>query len=191
MSNRACIATSARKLPPWQSPLRMCSRCPRNAMPIMSSVITMCMVRTPKQRLSPEGRLCRDCLFLDAINAVPRLPLHRCDGRIKVRLRFLVSFDLHFFFRLPGTPLAHTICIADGSPNKQQLWKFGLFVGGEKQSHCMPFDFHSPIMCMVVIFRENSPVAILAAASKRSFWATWTVMKNCRSQFAWPRAQLK
>ena len=46
-------------------------------------------------------------------------------------------------------------------------------------------------MCMVVIFRENSPVAILAADSKRSFWAAWTVMKNCRSQFAWPRAQLK
>ena len=46
-------------------------------------------------------------------------------------------------------------------------------------------------MCMVVIFRENSPVAILAADSKRSFWAACTVMKNCRSQFAWPRAQLK
>ena len=76
-----------------------CVRCAR-AMPCpscrVSSVITMCMVRTPKQRLSPEGRLCRDCPFLDAIDAVPRLPSPECDGRIKVRLRFLVSFDLHF-----------------------------------------------------------------------------------------------
>ncbi len=85
-------------------------------MPIISSVITMCMVRTPKQRLSPEGRLCRDCLFFDAINAVPRLPLPRCDGRIKVRLRFLVSFDLHFEVLQVArhTALAHSCCIADG-----------------------------------------------------------------------------
>ena len=40
-------------------------------------------------------------------------------------------------------------------------------------------------MCMVVCFREHAPVAILAANSKRYFWAAWTVMKDCRSQFAW------
>ena len=46
-------------------------------------------------------------------------------------------------------------------------------------------------MCMVVFFPTNVPVAILAADSKRSFLAAWTVMKNRRSQCAWPFAQLK
>ena len=41
----------------------------------------------PKQILSPEGR---DCLLLDAIDALPRLPLPECDDSIKVLLRFLV-----------------------------------------------------------------------------------------------------
>ena len=49
-----------------------------------------------------------------------------------------------------------------------------------------------PRMCMVVFFsRENAYVAILAADSKRYFWAAWTVMNNCRSQFGWQCAQLK
>ena len=34
-------------------------------------------------------------------------------------------------------------------------------------------------------------VAILAADSKLPFWAAWTVMNNCRSQFVWQCAQLK
>ena len=32
----------------------------------------------PKQILSLEGRLCRDCLFVDAINALPCCLFHRC-----------------------------------------------------------------------------------------------------------------
>ena len=28
----------------------------------------------PKEIIPPEGRLCIDCLFLDAISALPRLP---------------------------------------------------------------------------------------------------------------------
>ena len=48
----------------------------------------------------------------------------------------------------------------------------------------MSFYFHSPIMSMVVCFRVNAPVAILAADSKRSFWAARTMMMDCRSQFA-------
>ena len=47
----------------------------------------------PKQSLSPEGRFCRDCLLLDAINAFTRLPSPEWDVRIKVRLDFLVCFD--------------------------------------------------------------------------------------------------
>ena len=40
------------------------------------------------------------------------------------------------FFGLPDTPLSHSFCIADGSPNNQQLWGDGFFIVGEKQSHC-------------------------------------------------------
>ena len=36
-----------------------------------------------------------------------------------------------------------------------------------------------------VFSRENAPVAVLAADRKRFLWAAWTVMKNCRSPFAW------
>ena len=46
-------------------------------------------------------------------------------------------------------------------------------------------------MCMVVSFIENAYIAILASDSKLSFWAAWTVMNNCRSQFGWQSAQLK
>ena len=44
---------------------------------------------------------------------------------------------------------------------------------------------------MVVYFRENASVAILAADIKRSFWAAWTVMNNCLFQFGLQCAQLK
>ena len=43
----------------------------------------------------------------------------------------------------------------------------------------------------IVFVREKASVAIVAADSKRSFWAAWTVMNNCRSQFGWQCAQLK
>ena len=41
-----CIATSARKLPPWQSPSSTCSRCPRNARLIMASVMILFIIRS-------------------------------------------------------------------------------------------------------------------------------------------------
>ena len=43
----------------------------------------------------------------------------------------------------------------------------------------------------LVSFIENAHIAILASDSKLSFWAAWTVMNNCRSQFGWHSAQLK
>ena len=42
----------------------------------------------------------------------------------------------------------------------------------------------------LVSFIENAHSAILASDSKLSFWAAWTVMNNCRSQFGWQSAQL-
>ena len=47
-------------------------------------------VYCPKQTHTPKGRFCHACLFLDAINALTRLPLPECDACIKVRLGFLV-----------------------------------------------------------------------------------------------------
>ena len=55
----------------------------------------------------------------------------RCD--------WVFSCDLIFtpkFFGLPCTQLAHSICIANGSPNNQQFWQYGFFVVGENQSNC-------------------------------------------------------
>ena len=47
-------------------------------------------VYDPKEIIPPEVRLCIDCLFLDAISALPRLPTPESDARIKVRLGFLM-----------------------------------------------------------------------------------------------------
>ena len=47
-------------------------------------------VYDPKEIIPPEGRLCIDCLFLDAISALPRLPSPESDARIKLRLGFLM-----------------------------------------------------------------------------------------------------
>ena len=52
-------------------------------------------VYDPKEIIQPEGRLCIDCLFLDAISALLRLPSSESDARIKVRLGFLMLYDLH------------------------------------------------------------------------------------------------
>ena len=115
---------------------------------------------------SEDFRHCRDCLFLDAINAWPRIPTPECDGHMALR---------------PDTPLAHSFCSADGSPNNQQLSQYGFFIVGEKQSHCCSISIAPECAWYpIVFFRQYAPVAIIAADSKRSFWAAWTVMKNCR-----------
>ena len=77
---------SATKLPPWQSlsrrvvPAQFQARhgeCHNNDY-------------DPKEIIAPEGRPCIDCLFLDAISALPRLPSPESDARIKVGLGFLM-----------------------------------------------------------------------------------------------------
>ena len=55
-----------------------------------------------KEIVPPEGRLCIDCLFLDAISALPRLPSP---------IAWVFSCDMNFapkFFGLPDTPVAHS-----------------------------------------------------------------------------------
>ena len=86
-----------------------CSWCARNARLGMASVITMFMIQT--KIIPREGHLCIDCLFLDAISALPHLP----SPEMKVRLGF--SCDMIFtqkFFGLHDTPVAHSFCITGG-----------------------------------------------------------------------------
>ena len=45
----------------------------------------------PKQILSSEGRLCRDCLFMDAIKALPRLPSPECDDGMVWYIYFFID----------------------------------------------------------------------------------------------------
>ena len=72
-----------------------------------------------------------------------------------------------------------TFCIADEAPINQLLCQLGFFVVGKKQCQCRSISI------------APECVAILVADSKRSFWAAWTVMNNCRSQFGWQCALLK
>ena len=113
--------------------------------------------------------------------------LHCQNAMLTSRCAWVFSGDViitQTFSGIHDTPLAHYFCIADRSPNNQQLWQYGFFIVGENQGNCSR-------MCMVVFFRQNASVAILAAVRKRSFWAAFTVMKNCRYPFAWPCTQLK
>ena len=137
----------------------------------------------PKQTLSPEGRFCRDYLFLDAINALTHLPSPECGARIKV----LFHSEVLRVARYTVGPLClHCRWITE-LPTSLTIWVLRRW----REAEPFPFYFHCPRMCMVVFFRENASVAILTADSKLFFWAACTVMNNCRSQFGWQCAQLK
>ena len=156
-----------------------------------------------------RGRLCRDCLFVAVINTLPRLPSRRrWSHQVKVHAlafsrvirsllrscsgcpthRWLTLFALQMdrrtsnsFDKLASSSVVRSRAIAIRFPHFDNNC---FSIGGEKQSHCHPIST-APRMCMAVFFpRENAPVAILTVDSKRFVWATWTVMKNCRSQFA-------
>ena len=70
----------------------------------------------PKQTLSPEGRLCRYCRFLNAINALLRLPspeyklASRCDWVFSCGLIFIPKFfgcPTHRWPTLCALPMDH------------------------------------------------------------------------------------
>ena len=72
-------------------------------------------VYDPKEIIPPEGRLCIDCLFLDAMSALPRLPSPESDAHIKVRLCFLMGYDLHSeVLRVARHTGGRLFCITDG-----------------------------------------------------------------------------
>ena len=103
-------------------PRRAYLRGPRNARLIMSSVIPMFMVRSkdfrqrpPLSRLSVRGR---HQYF--APPSIAKAMIASSKGACAC----VFSCDLIFtskLFGLSDTSLAHSFCIADGSPNKQQL----------------------------------------------------------------------
>ena len=92
----------------------------------------------PKQTLSPEDRLCRYCLFLNAINALLRLPspewilASRCD--------WVYSCDWIFIPKFFGCPTHRWSTLfalsMDHRTTKTLLWQYGFFIVGEKQIHC-------------------------------------------------------
>ena len=113
-SNRARIATSARKFPPWQSPLPTCSRFPRNARLIMASAMILFIIRS-KYFLQKVASVAIACSWMQ-----PMLwpAFHRPNAMLASRCDWVFSCDLIFtpkFFGLPCTPLAHSFCIADGT----------------------------------------------------------------------------
>ena len=115
---------------------------------------------------------------------------HRPNVMLASRCAWVFSSDMIFTPKFLGL-LVHTFCISDGSPNNQQLWRHGFFVVGEKQNHCCSISIAPECAWCWSPSRENAPLSILAADSKRSFWAAWTVMQMSRSQFAWQYAQMK
>ena len=74
----------------WQSPSPTCSRSPRNARFIMAIVMILFIIRS-KHFLQKVASVAIYCLFLNAINALLRLPSPEWMlASIKVRLGFLV-----------------------------------------------------------------------------------------------------
>ena len=106
--------------PPWQSPSSTCSRCPRNARLIMARVMKMFIIRS-KHFLQKVASVAIACSW----TRLMRCPaFHRPNAILASRCDWGFSCDLIFtpnFFGLSNTPLAHSFCIADGSPNNQQL----------------------------------------------------------------------
>ena len=115
----ACIATSTRKLPPWQSPSSTCSRCPRNARLIMASGMMMFIIQrntfSRRSLLSRMPVLGRDQGVDPDFQRQNAMLASRCDWVFSCALIFTPKF-----FGLPCTQLAHSFCIANGSPSNQQ-----------------------------------------------------------------------
>ena len=169
--NRVCIATSARTLQPWQSPSPTCSRNPRNA----RLIINQCHdnVYYPKQTLSPEDRLCRYCRFLNAINALLRLPSP--EYKLASRRDLVFSCDLIFIPKFFGCP-THRWPTLFALPMDHRTTKTfdnnGFFIVGEKQSILL-FYFHCPRMCMVP---SVLPFALLIANGPFGQHGPWWII---------------
>ena len=149
--------------------------CCANARLIMASVMLMYIIRS-KHFFQKVGRFCRDCLLLDAINALTRLTSPECDARIKVRLGVSHSEVLWVARHTFGPLFLHCRCITE---QHHRWW----------EAEPLPFYFHCPRMCMVVFFQRKC--VCCRSRCKLPFRAAWTVMNNCRSQFGCQCAQSK
>ena len=173
-SNRACITTSARKLP--------------HARLIVASVMIMFIIRS-KPFLQKVASVAIACYWTRSMRSPA---FQRPNAMLASRCDWVFSCDLIFitkFFGLPYTLLAHSFCIANGSPNNQQLWQ--LASSSLARIRAIVVLFPLPQKVHGVFFREHASVAVLACDSKWSFWVAWTVLKDCCSQFGWQCAQLK
>ena len=131
----------------------------------MTSVITMFLIRGKEfRRKSPMSRL--SVLGRDQCVASTSIARMGCSHQGAPGLGSFIFIPK--FFGLPDTPLVHSFCIADGSPNNQQLWQFGYFVVGERQRHVVAVLvlIPSPEMCMVSppsVFSEKMRISLLIA----------------------------
>ena len=96
------------------------ARCPRNTRLIMASVMIMFTIQS-NHFLQKVASVAIACYWTRSMRS---LAFHRPNGMFASRCDWICSCDLIFspkFFGLPDTPLAHSFCIADGSPNNNQL----------------------------------------------------------------------
>ena len=149
----------------------------------------------PKKTLSPKGRFCHACLFLDAINALTRLPLPECDARIKVRLGFLVWFDFHSeVLRVArhtvGPLFSHFRWITEQPPSLK-IWLLRRW----REAEPLPFYLYCPRMCMVLYFSDKMcmlPFSLLIAnGSLRRHGPWWiiVVLSSVGNVHSWKRAR--
>ena len=91
---------------------------------------------------------------------------------------------------LTGPLFLHCLCITE-QPAALTIMVSSSLVRSRAIAVLLPLPQNVHGTGSLVSFIENAHIAILASDSKLSFWAEWTVMNNCRSQFGWQSAQLK
>ena len=145
----------------------------------------------PKQTHSPEGSFCRDCLFLDAINALtPRSNARmRCSHQGAIGFSRVIWSSLRSSSGCPAHnwPTLFALSMDHRTTNSLD----NMASSSLARIRAIVFLFPLPQKVHGVFFREHATVAVLAGDSKRSFWVPCTVMKDCRSLFGWQCAQLK
>ena len=96
------------------------ARCPPNTRLTMASVMIMFTIQS-NHFLQKVASVAIACYWTRSMRSPA---FHRPNGMFASRCDWIFSCDLIFspkFFGLPDTPLTHSFCIADGSPNNNQL----------------------------------------------------------------------
>ncbi len=115
-SNRGCIATSARKLPPWHSPSpTVCcsSQCPRNAKLTMARFITVFRILSKYFRQEVASVAIAWSWTRSMRCPAFHRPM-RCSHQVAPGFFHGILIFTPKFFGLHDTLLTHYFCIADG-----------------------------------------------------------------------------